>query len=122
MPSTSTPGNVGSRCWLHARNHADALRFLLEETSITGDIVNVVGDVELTNLEMVERIAAHLNVAPAVVYEDFHATRPGHDRRYALDGLKLAALGWRPPVAFEESLERTVRWTLEHPEWIDRAA
>ena len=50
--------------------------------------------------------------------EDFHAQRPGHDRRYALDGSKLASLGWKAPVDFESSLERTVQWTLQHQEWL----
>lgn len=58
----------------------------------------------------------------SVVYEDLHAIRPGHGRRYALEGGKLAGLGWHPPVPFEESIERTVRWTVEHPDWLDLAA
>ena len=48
----------------------------------------------------------------------FHATRPGHDLRYALDGGKMESIGWTPPVPLQESLERTVAWTLEHPEWL----
>jgi dTDP-glucose 4,6-dehydratase len=50
---------------------------------------------------------------------DFHSARPGHDPHYGLDGSKLAAAGWKPPVDFESSLARTVRWTLDHPEWMD---
>ena len=44
--------------------------------------------------------------------------RPGHDPHYGLDMARLDGLGWKPPVEFHESLERTVRWTLEHPEWM----
>lgn len=49
---------------------------------------------------------------------DFHSTRPGHDPHYGLDPAKLTAAGWKPSVPFTESLERTVRWTLSHPEWL----
>ncbi|MGW2213316.1 hypothetical protein ACWCV3_28970, partial [Streptomyces sp. NPDC001781] len=48
----------------------------------------------------------------------FHASRPGHDLRYALDGDKLARFGWTQPVSLEKSIETTVRWTLDHPEWL----
>jgi dTDP-glucose 4,6-dehydratase len=48
----------------------------------------------------------------------FHASRPGHDLRYALDGSKLTLLGWEPPVPLLPSLERTVDWYLAHPEWL----
>ena len=53
-----------------------------------------------------------------VKYLSVEGIRPGHDLRYALDGTKLTNLGWTPPVAFEESLERTVKWTLKNPRWI----
>ena len=44
--------------------------------------------------------------------------RPGHDRRYAMDGSKLAALGWRPLVSFDDGLPETVRWYRDHPDWV----
>jgi dTDP-glucose 4,6-dehydratase len=49
---------------------------------------------------------------------DFHSSRPGHDLRYALDGTKLAELGWTPKVNFEDSLERVVNWSLSNPSWL----
>ena len=50
----------------------------------------------------------------------FVKDRPGHDRRYAIDCSKIEQeLGWRPSVSFEEGLDRTVRWYLEHEEWVD---
>jgi dTDP-glucose 4,6-dehydratase len=49
---------------------------------------------------------------------DFHSSRPGHDLRYSLDGGKLAKLGWRHPIQFEESLEKTVKWYLDNPKWL----
>ena len=50
--------------------------------------------------------------------EDFHSTRPGHDPHYGLDPSKLMNLGWSLPVPFRESLHKTVKWTLEHPDWL----
>ena len=50
---------------------------------------------------------------------DFHGSRPGHDLRYALDGSKLADMGWEAPVGLEASLERTVKWTLANRKWLD---
>lgn len=120
-------GNVGSRFYLHARNHADALIFLLKREPpsvysagdhIRPDRYNVVGEVEMDNLDLALRIARILDKDLNYVLEDFHMTRPGHDRRYALDGRKLASLGWKPPVDFQESLEHTVAWTIDHPEWM----
>lgn len=121
------PPNVGSRYYLHARNWADAHRFLalrdpLHYVDAAGvdrpDKWHVVGEREVDNLEMAERIAAIIGKRLRHKFEDFHATRPGHDRRYALDGAKLHAAGWVLPVPLDASLERTVRWTLEHPAWM----
>jgi dTDP-glucose 4,6-dehydratase len=49
---------------------------------------------------------------------DFHSSRPGHDLRYGLTGQKLKDIGWKMPVSFDEGLGQTVKWTLEHPEWL----
>lgn len=102
---------VGQRHWLHARNACDAVLYLLQNGT-AGEHYNVVGDVELDNDEMVNKIAAILGKPANLKYVDFHKTRPGHDRRYALDGTKLKELGWVPPVSFDESLKKTVEWTL----------
>lgn len=116
----------GSRYYLHARNQADALLFLLNTQPFpvfgqhpTMQRWNVVGEREVDNLEMAQMIAEYAGVA-GFEYEltDFHSSRPGHDLRYALDGKKLEDLGWLPPVALEESLAHTVRWTLDHPAWM----
>ena len=53
-----------------------------------------------------------------IEYVNVEGTRPGHDLRYALDGDKLLSLGWKPPVAFEESLERVVKWTMLNQDWL----
>lgn len=121
-PATGLPG---SRHYLHARNHADALLFLAENV-IPGmfpkverpDRYNVVGSREMDNLEMAQYVASLVGRELAYETVDAHSSRPGHDPRYALDGQKLHRLGWRPPIDFASSLARTVRWTLAHNEWL----
>src|SRR6185437_2198280 len=80
--------------------------------------LNVVGDLEVHNEDMALMIAHVLGKTVTISKESFHASRPGHDLRYALDGSKLASYGWKAPISFQESLERTVNWTLAHPEWL----
>jgi dTDP-glucose 4,6-dehydratase len=104
---------VGQRHWLHARNAADAILFLLDYGEI-GEHYNVVGDAEYDNDEFVAKIGDVLGIIPKFDYVDFHKARPGHDRRYALDGSKIAELGWTAPMTFEDSLKRTVNWTLKN--------
>ena len=48
----------------------------------------------------------------------FHASNPGHDLHYGLDGAKLAELGWKAPLPFEESMKNTIEWQMSHPDWI----
>lgn len=122
MTIHGTPGDIGKRHWLHARNAADATLFLLQH-EILNEKVHIVGDVEMDNLEMFKLIASNMGKDEILegidyVYVDFHSTRPGHDSRYAMTGDKLAGLGWIPPVDFEKSLEKTVFWTMERPNWI----
>lgn len=121
-------GNIGSRYYLNARNAADAILFIIQNVEPTvydeGHLFpsrfNIVGERELDNLEIALLVADHLGKELKYELLDFHdvKVRPGHDRRYALDGSKLASLGWKPPVPFEESLKHTVDWTLKHPEWL----
>lgn len=108
---------VGSRFWLHAKNTASAVMFLLEKGT-PGESYNVIGFDELTNLEIAQKVAKVIGKPLKFEFVDFHMTRPGHDRRYALDGTKLKKLGWKPPMNFDESLAQTVRFAMEHPEWI----
>jgi len=114
----STRTRAGSRFYLHARNAAHAVLFLLDHSRI-GEKYNIVGDCEVDNLELATKVSQILG-APPPRYElvDFHSQRPGHDLRYALNGFKLKSLGWHPPLDFESSLEKTVRWYIEHPKWL----
>ena len=79
---------------------------------------NIVGEREVSNLEMAQMIAKVLNKPLNYEMIDFHSSRPGHDLRYALDGELMKSLGWAYPMTFEESLARMVNWTIRHPEWL----
>lgn len=114
-------GNIGSRFYLHARNGADAVLFILNNLSPklyndgenqVPDRYNIVGDIEMDNLALAQIVGNMLGKELKYELVDFHKGRPGHDRRYALDGSKLKNLGWQAPVAFEESLQKTIEWTL----------
>lgn len=112
--------HAGSRFYIHCRNAADAILFLLKSSA---DIMaykkfNIVGQKEVDNLKLAQLIAEIMGKPLDYEMVDFHSTRPGHDLRYALDGKLMKTLGWEPPVDFEKSLERTVRWTLENNRWL----
>lgn len=111
------PVEFGSRFWLHAENTASAMKFILEN-GVVGESYNVVSDDELNNIEFAEKISAIIGKPLIPDYVDFHASRPGHDRRYALDGTKLKDLGWTLEKSLDESLAQTIKFTLEHPQWI----
>lgn len=115
----------GSRFYIHARNVASAVLFLLGEgKSEVREKYNVVGEREVSNLDMVLRIGEVLGRTPRYRLVDFHSSRPGHDLRYALDGARMRSLGWREPVSFEASLERTVQWMIDpaHRKWLELSA
>ena len=124
--SDSTLQIPGSRFYIHCRNMASAVQFLLERGDPDGydggyfqrDKVNIVGEQEVSNLELAEMIAEMLHKGLQFIPVDFHSSRPVHDLRYALDGGKLEEMGWKTPVTCEQSLERTVRWMVEHKEWL----
>lgn len=99
--------SVGMRHWLDIRNVGDALLFLLKN-GVSGEFYNIVGTDELTNEEVVLKINELLGTEPLIEYVDFHKTRPGHDRRYAIDGTKLAELGWIPKIGFEEGIKNLI--------------
>ena len=129
-------GRPGSRFYLHARNLADAWMWLVNRRGNDWDLqmfadgssrpsrFNIVGEREVSNIELVQMIGSVMGHRPGDVQHlirktDFHGSRPGHDLRYALDGSKIKALGWYPPVALDTSLKRTVEWTLDHPDWLN---
>lgn len=121
-------GRSGARKWLHARNQASALLHLLTYESeirhqlLLGETFHIAGE-EHSNLEIASLIADELKTDFAYEIVDFARARPGHDFRYSLDDSKLRALGWFPPVPFEESLRRTVEWSIrpENRYWLEES-
>lgn len=112
-----TKATSGSRFYIHARNVAAAIVFLCYRAKL-GDKYNIVGEIEVSNLEMALIVAQILSKPLDYELVDFHSSRPGHDLRYALDGSKMEAMGWKIPVPFEKSIENTVRWMVDHPFWL----
>lgn len=113
-PTSTIPG---SRYYIHARNTADAILFLLDNGSIN-ESYNICTFDEIDNLSMALKIADIVGKPLKYKLVDFHSERAGHDLIYRLDGTKLRNLGWKPPVNFEESLYKTVTWYLKHTEWL----
>lgn len=116
LDNDGTLKGVGSRFWVHCYNTASALCFLLKN-GVVGEEYNVTSFDERTNEDVVRQIGKILGKEPIIEYVDVHKSRPGHDRRYALDGSKLRDLGWQQEMTFEEALERTVKFTLANPDW-----
>ena len=117
--SDSTKTKAGSRFYIHCRNIASAILFLINNAKEVRDKYNIVGEKEVNNLEMAKFIANVLGKELKYEMVDFHSSRPGHDLRYALDGTKLRELGWHIPKDFEHSLEKTINWYLSNPKWCD---
>lgn len=108
----------GTRFYIHARNIADAVLFLINN-GIIGEKYNISGEKEVSNLELAELIAKFIGKELKYEMVDFHSSRPGHDLRYGLDGSKLHSLGWNPSFDFELSLKKTVQWTLNNLKWLE---
>lgn len=108
----------GTRFYIHGRNIAAAVLFLIKNGSI-GEKYNIAGEKEVSNLEMAQMIAGYMNKELKYTMVDFHSDRPGHDLRYGLDGDKLFSMGFSLPLNFEESLRKTVEWTLKNKKWLE---
>lgn len=108
----------GIRAYIHARNICNALIFLTEkgdclDGSGTVGKYNIVGEQEVNNLELAQKIAGIMGKDLKYDLVDFHSSRPGHDLRYALDGSLLHKMGFVYNKNFAESLEKTVNWYLD---------
>jgi dTDP-glucose 4,6-dehydratase len=112
------------RDWLYVEDHCIAITQVLQKGT-AGETYNVGGESEMKNIDVVRTICAimdelHSAGAPHDSLISFVTDRPGHDRRYAVDCSKLKhELGWRPRETFETGIRRTVKWYLEHSEWIE---
>lgn len=113
-------GVAGSRFYLHARNAADAVMFILNNVKPTmfpdynePERFNIVSDMELDNLTFAKMVAKIMGVQLKYEFIDVHSVRPGHDPRYGLDGSKLKKLGYNYPVPFDDSLRATIKWMIK---------
>jgi dTDP-glucose 4,6-dehydratase len=102
------------RDWLYVSDHAGAIDHVLRQGE-SGETYNLPGSAEMTNREVVAALLADLGKPWSLVRSV--PDRPGHDRRYALDGSKLAALGWRNRTSFAHGLDETVRWFRANEAW-----
>lgn len=126
--SDSTKTVPGSRHYIHAKDVADGLMFILEKLQDykhTGDYghakcpkFNLVGPEEIDNLSLAKMIAGAQGRELNYEMVDFHSSRPGHDLRYALDGNLLKSLGWEPRIKFSERVKEVVEWTLANNRWL----
>jgi dTDP-glucose 4,6-dehydratase len=113
------------RDWLHVEDHCRAIRAVLAQGHI-GETYNIGGRSEKNNLEIVGAICELLDqlrprdpVVPHSKLITFVKDRPGHDRRYAMDTSKIEReMGWRAQETFTSGLEKTIRWYLDHEEWV----
>ncbi|OGA18745.1 MAG: dTDP-glucose 4,6-dehydratase [Betaproteobacteria bacterium RIFCSPLOWO2_02_FULL_63_19] len=113
------------RDWLFVTDHCAAIRTVLDR-GVPGEVYNIGGNCERANLEVVRAICRTLDeLLPDSPYRPherlitFVQDRPGHDRRYAIDSSRIKReLGWEPTVTFEEGLRQTIRWYLEHEQWV----
>jgi len=111
---------AGSRFYIHCRNIAAALLFLMKNGKFR-ESYNIVGDVEVDNLQLAQMVADILGKPLKYKMVDFHSSRPGHDLRYGLDGSKLKSMGFKYPKTFEESFIENVEWHFkpENMRWLN---
>ncbi len=115
------------RDWLYVEDHCRALERVLEDGQ-PGEVYNVGGDNEKTNLNLVNTLCKILDdLVPNSPHKphksliQFVADRPGHDRRYAIDAGKIKReLGWKPEETLDTGLHKTVQWYLKHSAWVER--
>ena len=114
------------RDWLFVNDHVEALWEIVTR-GVLGEVYNVGGHNEMTNIEVVKTICrlldemqANSNNQPYADQIHFVEDRPGHDQRYAIDASKLSTeLGWTPRETFESGISKTVRWYLDNQAWVN---
>jgi len=112
VPVYGTGKNI--RDWIHVNDHCRAVEFLLEK-GVSGEVYNIGGGHEKTNLEITGKILELLGKDMSMV--EYVTDRPGHDFRYSLDCSKLRKIGWKPRYSFEDALEATVTWYRQNAWW-----
>ena len=111
IPIYGTGKNV--RDWIFVEDHCEAINLVLDK-GVRGEIYNVSGGEERTNLAVVNEL---LEVMAKTDLIEFVEDRPGHDLRYSLDSSKIRKLGWKPKYGFSEGMKETVEWYLENEWW-----
>lgn len=113
LPVYSKGENV--RDWLYVKDHCIAIDLIVRKGTV-GEVYNVGGHNEKTNLEVVKIILKELGKSEDLI--KFVADRPGHDRRYAIDPTKIGnELGWEPTTLFDEGIKKTIGWYLDNRSW-----
>jgi dTDP-glucose 4,6-dehydratase len=102
------------RDWLHVLDHCAAIDTVLH-AGITGEVYNVGGKNERTNLEVVKTIISTIGKSENLI--EFVKDRLGHDKRYAVDPEKIEKLGWKPTYTFETGIEQTIKWYIDNKWW-----
>lgn len=102
------------RDWLHVIDHCSAIDLVMHK-GMDGEVYNVGGHNERTNLEVVQTIISALNKSENLI--EFVTDRLGHDKRYAIDPSKLEKLGWEPKYNFDTGIKQTIQWYLDHKSW-----
>lgn len=102
------------RDWLHVIDHCSAIDLVMHEGN-NGEVYNVGGHNEKTNLEVVQTIIKTLGKSEKLI--EFVEDRLGHDKRYAIDPSKLEKLGWKPTYNFDSGIAQTIEWYVENEEW-----
>jgi len=116
LPVYGDGSNV--RDWLHVEDHCRAIDLVLHHGK-SGEVYNIGGNNERTNLEIVKTILRHLDKPESLI--QFVQDRPGHDKRYAIDAAKIREeLGWVPKYTFDIGIKQTIDWYLEHRDWWQR--
>ncbi len=116
LPVYGNGANV--RDWLHVSDHCTAIDLILRHGRV-GEVYNIGGHNERTNLEVVRTILKALNKPESLIH--FVKDRPGHDLRYAIDPTKIETeLGWKPQYTFDTGILQTIDWYLTHRDWWER--
>ena len=105
------------RDWLYVRDNCAAIDLVLNKGK-PGEIYNIGGGNEFTNLEITRRILSKLN-KPLDMIEHVK-DRPGHDFRYSIDAAKVHELGWKPKKTFDGAMDETIEWYLKNDEWVKK--
>lgn len=106
------------RDWLYVEDHCSAIDLIIRKGKI-GEVYNIGGHNERTNLEVVKTIIRELGKSEDLI--EFVTDRPGHDRRYAIDPTKIHnELGWLPATKFDDGIKKTIEWYLTHKSWWEK--